>query len=95
MKINRRGYLKGAAALGGAATLLSRLGRVLGRSEEDADPVATSAYTPVVTPNGATLPWVMKDGVKEFELLAQPVKREFANGGGLLGLQRAHTGPHH
>ena len=80
MKINRRGYLKGAAGLGGAAALLSRLGRVLGRSEKDVDPGATGGYTPVVTPNGATLPWVMKDGVKEFELVAQPVKREFAPG---------------
>jgi FtsP/CotA-like multicopper oxidase with cupredoxin domain len=37
-------------------------------------------YTPVVTPNGATLPWTMKDGVKEFRLTAEPVKREFAKG---------------
>ena len=71
---------RGRPALGGAATLLSRLGSVLGRSEKDVDPAATAAYTPVVTPNGATLPWVMKDGVKEFELVAQPVKREFALG---------------
>src|SRR5687768_10313635 len=37
-------------------------------------------YTPVVTPNGSTLPWTMKDGVKEFRLTAEPVKREFAKG---------------
>jgi len=37
-------------------------------------------YTPVVTPNGATLPFVMKGGVKEFHLVAEPVKREFAPG---------------
>ncbi len=81
MKINRRRYLKGAAALGGVATLVSRLGSVLGRSEEeDADPRVAAGFTPVVTPNGTTLPWVMKDGVKEFELVAQPVKREFAPG---------------
>ena len=81
MKINRRRYLKGAAALGGAATLVSRLGSVLGRSEEvDADSGVAAEFTPVVTPNGSTLPWTMKDGVKEFELVAQPVKREFAPG---------------
>ena len=81
MKIDRRRYLKGAAALGGVATLVSRLGSVLGRSEEeDADPRVAAGFTPVVTPNGTTLPWVMKDGVKEFELVAQPVKREFAPG---------------
>ena len=37
-------------------------------------------YVPVVTPNGSTLPFVMKDGVKEFHLVAEPVKREFAPG---------------
>ena len=37
-------------------------------------------YTPVVTPNGTTLPWVMKNGVKEFHLVAEEVKREFAPG---------------
>ncbi len=30
-------------------------------------------YVPVVTPNGSTLPWTMKDGVKEFRLTAEPV----------------------
>ena len=81
MKIDRRRYLKGAAALGGVATLVSRLGSVLGRSEEeDVDPRVAAGFTPVVTPNGTTLPWVMKNGVKEFELVAQPVKREFAPG---------------
>ncbi len=38
------------------------------------------SYTPVVTPNGSTLPWIMKGGVKEFHLIAEPVKREFAKG---------------
>ena len=37
-------------------------------------------YTPVTTPNGSTLPFVLKDGVKEFHLVAEPVKREFAPG---------------
>jgi FtsP/CotA-like multicopper oxidase with cupredoxin domain len=37
-------------------------------------------YSPIVTPNGATLPYVMKKGVKEFRLIAEPVKREFAPG---------------
>ena len=41
---------------------------------------ARGPYRPVVTPNGATLPWTMKDGVKEFRLIAEPVKREFAPG---------------
>ena len=37
-------------------------------------------YTPVTTPNGRSLPWVMKDGVKEFHLIAEPVQVEFAPG---------------
>ena len=34
----------------------------------------------VITPNGATLPFTLRDGVKEFRLVAEPVKREFAPG---------------
>ncbi len=37
-------------------------------------------YNPVVTLNGWTLPWRMKDGVKEFHLVAEPVLREVAPG---------------
>ncbi|MGD2099147.1 MAG: copper oxidase [Desulfobacterales bacterium] len=37
-------------------------------------------YTPVVTPNGSTLPYKIKKGVKEFHLIAEPVEREFAPG---------------
>jgi FtsP/CotA-like multicopper oxidase with cupredoxin domain len=37
-------------------------------------------YNPVVTLNGWTLPWRMKDGVKEFHLMAEPVVREIAPG---------------
>lgn len=37
-------------------------------------------YTPVITPNGCTLPWRMEDGVKVFHLIAEPVQREFAPG---------------
>jgi manganese oxidase len=41
---------------------------------------AGGPYVPVVTPNGATLPFEGKDGVKEFHLTAEPVEREFAPG---------------
>jgi FtsP/CotA-like multicopper oxidase with cupredoxin domain len=41
---------------------------------------ADGSYRPVVTLNGGSLPWRMVDGVKEFRLVAQPVKREFAPG---------------
>ena len=38
------------------------------------------AYTPVITPNGSSLPWTMEDGVKVFHLVAEPVTQEFAPG---------------
>jgi len=38
------------------------------------------SYNPVVTLNGWTLPYEMKEGVKEFHLIAEPVVREFAPG---------------
>jgi FtsP/CotA-like multicopper oxidase with cupredoxin domain len=37
-------------------------------------------YTPLVTPNGSTLPYKIRNGVKEFHLIAEPVEREFAPG---------------
>jgi hypothetical protein len=37
-------------------------------------------YNPVVTLNGWTLPWRMKDGWKEFHLVAEPVRRQMAPG---------------
>ncbi len=92
--ITRRKFFSGAAALVGASALAQR---IAGGTQLLAAPTpgmpATGRkvnYRPVVTPNGSTLPWVMKDGVKEFHLIAEPVKREFAPGhdGQLLGLQR-------
>lgn len=37
-------------------------------------------FTPVRTLNGWTLPYTMKDGVKEFHLIAEPVEHEFGPG---------------
>jgi FtsP/CotA-like multicopper oxidase with cupredoxin domain len=39
-----------------------------------------SYFTPVVTPNGVSLPYVMDHGVKVFHLVAEQVKRELAPG---------------
>jgi FtsP/CotA-like multicopper oxidase with cupredoxin domain len=76
--ITRRKLFSGAAALIGASGLARR---IAGGAQLVASPSPTATnYHPVVTPNGATLPWVMKDGVKEFHLIAEPVKREFAPG---------------
>jgi FtsP/CotA-like multicopper oxidase with cupredoxin domain len=43
-------------------------------------PIKGLSYTPVITPNGSTLPWKWDNGVKVFHLIAEPVKREFAPG---------------
>ena len=43
-------------------------------------PASGRPYRPVVTLNGWTLPWRMRDGVKEFHLVAEPVVREMAPG---------------
>jgi FtsP/CotA-like multicopper oxidase with cupredoxin domain len=37
-------------------------------------------YTPVITPNGMSLPWKIVDGVKVFHLIAEEVEHEFAPG---------------
>lgn len=39
-----------------------------------------ASYTPVVTPNGATLEWKMVDGVKEFRLVVEEIDWEMAPG---------------
>ena len=40
----------------------------------------SSTYPTLVTPNGASLPYRMEDGVKVFHLVAEPVQREFVAG---------------
>jgi len=86
---NRRSFLaNGAAALIGAG-LVSRAGAA-GLPEAPVQANASTAppllppngrpYNPVVTLNGWSLPWRMKDGVKEFHLVAEPVLREIAPG---------------
>jgi FtsP/CotA-like multicopper oxidase with cupredoxin domain len=70
----REALLSGAAAIAGGAALLRA-------HAADAQPAARGGpFSPVVVPNGATLPWKTVDGAKEFHLIAQPVKREFAPG---------------
>jgi hypothetical protein len=72
--ISRREVVLGAIA-GGA---------ILATKNADAqhppEPGAAAGYTPVVTPNGSTLPFTIEDGWKTFRLVAEPVEREFAPG---------------
>src|SRR4029079_18375695 len=37
-------------------------------------------YTPVITPNVGSLPWIMDGDIKVFHLIAEPIRREFAPG---------------
>jgi FtsP/CotA-like multicopper oxidase with cupredoxin domain len=80
--ITRRHVLSGASLLAGGLGFFRA--RTAGADEPSPTPTPSAPpkgpYTPVVTPNGSTLPWTMKDGVKEFRLVAEPVKREFAPG---------------
>jgi FtsP/CotA-like multicopper oxidase with cupredoxin domain len=52
-------------------------------------------YQPVATLNGWTLPWRMKDGWKEFHLIAEPVRRQLAPGmtANLWGYNGQSPGP--
>lgn len=83
MKLSRRDFLvSGSAALAGSAALVAGARQLAAQTADPGNQPNTASlpYTPVVTPNGTTMPWVMKDGVKEFHIIAEPVKREFAPG---------------
>jgi manganese oxidase len=62
--------------MGALALLLLLLSHTAGAQGSN----ARTPHVPVVMPNGSTLAFTMKDGVKEFRLVAEPVKREFAPG---------------
>jgi FtsP/CotA-like multicopper oxidase with cupredoxin domain len=86
-------FLKAVAGASAAAAVVSRpalagLPEPVMRSNADTaapwlPPGVTGAgrpYRPVVTLNGWSLPFRMKEGVKEFHLVAEPVVREMAPG---------------
>ena len=102
--MDRRQFLtrSGAAVLG--AGLVSRAGAArLPEAPSVTDPATQPPlhpkegrpYNPVVTLNGWSLPWRMKDGVKEFHLVAEPVVRELAPGmkANLWGYNGSSPGP--
>ena len=90
--LNRRHFFAGAATAVAAASVsrvaLAALPEAVQQTSPDTaapwtPPGVTGAgrpYNPVVTLNGWTLPWRMKNGVKEFHLVAEPVVREVAPG---------------
>ena len=67
--------ITGASALAAAAP--TRLQAEAARSNNDSQ---TQGYRPVRTLNGWTLPYTLKDGVKEFHLRAEEIDHEFAPG---------------
>ncbi|MCZ6656963.1 MAG: copper oxidase, partial [Gammaproteobacteria bacterium] len=69
----------------GAGAVAAAISPVTGEADAAEAPRAPSAgkgesYTPVRTLNGWTLPYTMKNGVKEFHLVAEEVEHEFAPG---------------
>jgi manganese oxidase len=101
---NRRNFLRtagatalGAAAVGrvGAASLPEAVIQTSPAMQPPLVPATGRPYDPVVTLNGWSLPWRMKDGVKEFHLVAEPVVRELAPGmkANLWGYNGTSPGP--
>ena len=81
MKFSRRNMLL-ATGIGALAKLGSAMRPA--RAQAPASPSSVIGgghpYVPVTTLNGRTLPHVMKDGVKEFHLIAEEIEHEFAPG---------------
>jgi FtsP/CotA-like multicopper oxidase with cupredoxin domain len=88
MLTRRQILISALAALGGGAALTGKASasankKISTQTDKSGTGRSTGGrhrYTPVVTPNGSTLPYKMKNGVKEFHLIAEPVEREFAPG---------------
>lgn len=107
---SRRQFLRGGTLAAPVALALAGSGSVaraalagLPEAAERRDP-ATAAplqpasgrpYRPVTTLNGWSLPWRMTNGVKEFHLVAEPVRREMAPGmtAQLWGYNGSSPGP--
>ena len=98
---NRRQFLTGLAIASASVSpaTLARLPELVSQDKPDTMPPLIPdtghPYNPVVTLNGWTLPWRMKDGVKEFHLIAEPVVREIAPGmkANLWGYNGQSPGP--
>ncbi len=102
--MDRRLFLRGSGAAVLSAGLVSKAGAAsLPEAPSFTDPATQPPlhptegrpYNPVVTLNGWSLPWRMKDGVKEFHLVAEPVVRELAPGmtANLWGYNGSSPGP--
>jgi len=89
--------LLGAAAVSraGAALLPEAVISTSAQTLPPPPPPNGRPFQPLVTLNGWSLPWRMKDGVKEFHLVAEPVVREIAPGmkANLWGYNGSSPGP--
>ncbi len=101
---SRRDFFRGAGAVAVSSAVVSRVGAaslpeaVMMEKASTQPPLLPPngrPYNPVVTLNGWTLPWRMKNGVKEFHLVAEPVVREIAPGmkANLWGYNGQSPGP--
>jgi len=101
--VSRRSFFSGAGAAMAAATVskaaLAALPEVVSSDaaimRPPLNPPNGRPYQPVATLNGWTLPWRMRNGVKEFHLVAEPVIREIAPGmkANLWGYNGQSPGP--
>jgi len=91
--VTRRSILGGAALTAPAAALLLRPSNSAAQARtweasysggpggpDRAPGTPSKDYQPVTTPNGSTLPFTLKDGVKIYHLIAEEVEHEFAPG---------------
>lgn len=78
--INRRQLLLGSAAGIIGAGLSPKSFAQAAENTRVQTSQTNGNYLPVVTPNGRTLAYRMRDGVKEFHLIAEEVDHEFAPG---------------
>ena len=86
--VSRRGFIGAGAALVGSAMWSRTSAQGLpeaplqqtAATQKPLYPTSGVDYNPVVTLNGWSLPHRMKEGVKEFHLIAEPVEREMARG---------------
>ena len=90
MKLSRRNALVGSGAVLASASLLSAARPAQAREPSYGRTVVVTApmrpgqpgrdYSPVITPDGATLPYKIIDGVKVYHLVAEEVDHVFASG---------------
>lgn len=82
--MNRRQFLGNSAAGVAGLALLTETAAAVSAAAPTTLAAASvpplAGRTPITTLNGRSLPYTLRNGVKEFRLVAEPVKQEFAPG---------------